>query len=59
MLLLAEVSIKGLKDHTEDTPTYLSLTGEIGNVFILLSTGSHVVQTLRAQTREKWIKWKI
>ena len=40
MLLLAEVSIKGLKVHTEDTPTYLSLIGEIGNVFIHLSTGS-------------------
>ena len=33
MLLLAEVSIKGLKVHIDDTPTYL-LIGEIGNVFI-------------------------
>lgn len=48
MLLLAEVSVKGLKVHAGPIHTHSSLIVEIGNVFIHLSTWSHVVQTRRA-----------
>lgn len=58
LLLLAEVSVKGLKTHASHTHTHSYLVVEVGNVFTHWSTGGYVALTFRAQTREKCIKWK-